>query len=352
MGKIRVKRDTYNGPMARAPATPRLRVRMKDVAADAGVDTSLVSRLLSGDETLSVRPETEARVLEAVRRLGYRRNTAARTLKTSRTMALGMVLPGFGNVIYGEIARGAEERASAAGYVLLITGDAAGAHNEVLEDRVDGLLYATATTASVPTLNAPGAPPAILINRREPATGPSVIVDDEAGVAVATSYLASLGHRLIAHIAGPQTVDTARRRQRGFVDAMADLGLEVPDGHVVEAPFDERGGAMATATLLAGPIRPTAIVVANAIAAVGAMGALRRAGLAIPGDISIAALHEIPNAPYLEPPLTTVRMPLVELGRRAVDVLLGMIDGGAGSDVLVERAPELIVRESCAPPRP
>ena len=146
---------------------------MKDVAAEAGVDTSLVSRLLSGDETLSVRPETEQRVMAAVRRLDYRRNPAARTLKTARTMALGMVIPDLRNVIYTEIAQGAEERAVAAGYVLLITGGAAKLRTEVLEDRVDGLLYAIATAESVPTMNAPGSPPAIMINRRGPGGSPA-----------------------------------------------------------------------------------------------------------------------------------------------------------------------------------
>jgi LacI family transcriptional regulator len=322
---------------------------MKDVAADAGVDTSLVSRLLSGDETLSVRPETEARVMEAVRRLGYRRNSAARALKTSRTMAIGMVLPDLGNVIYAAIASGAEERASAAGYVLLITSGAASLRTEVLEDRVDGLLYAIATAASVPVLNAPGSPPAILINRRETAAGPSVIVDDEAGVALATSYLISLGHERIAHIAGPQHVDTARRRRHGFVRAMGEHRLEVRPGYIVEGQFDELGGSTAANALLALAPRPTAIVAANAMAAVGAMAAVRAFGLAVPADISIVALHDIPQASYLEPPLTTVRMPLAELGSRSVDMLLGMIDGAVGTDIVVASPPELIVRGSCVP---
>ena len=132
-------------------ARPR-RVTMKDVAAAAGVDASLVSRLLSGDESLSVRPETEQRVMDAVQRLGYRRNPAARALKTARTMALGLIIPDLRNVIYTEIAVGAEERAAAAGYVLLITGGSAHLRQEILEDRVDGILYGVATADSVPTL--------------------------------------------------------------------------------------------------------------------------------------------------------------------------------------------------------
>jgi LacI family transcriptional regulator, galactose operon repressor len=323
---------------------------MKDVAAEAGVDTSLVSRLLNADQTLSVRPETEERVMAAVRRLAYRPNTAARTLKTARTMALGMVIPDLSNVIYAEIARGAGDRAAAAGYVLLISGAAAEVRTEILEDRVDGLLYAVATAQSVPDLDVPGAPPGILINRRGPASSPSVVVDDRAGVALATRYLLSLEHSRIAHVAGPQDVDTARRRRRGYVDAMTAAGLDVPAELTVESTFDEEGGAASTAALLRVTPRPTAIVAANSNAAVGAMAAVREAGLSVPQDVSVVGLHDIPHASYLNPALTTVRMPLAEMGGRAVDLLLGMIAGDPGGAVMVTTPPELIVRASCGPP--
>ena len=331
-------------------ARPR-RVTMKDVAAAAGVDASLVSRLLSGDESLSVRPETEQRVMDAVQRLGYRRNPAARALKTARTMALGLIIPDLRNVIYTEIAVGAEQRAAAAGYVLLITGGSAQLRQEILEDRVDGILYGVATADTVPTLNAPGSPPAMLINRRGPAEGSSVVVDDQAGVAMGTRYLISIGHRWIAHIAGPQNVDTARRRRRGYINAMAEAGLGIPDGYSAESSFNEVGGATAAAGLLHLTPRPTALVAANAVAAVGAMAAVRSQGLSVPEDISVVALHDIPQAAYLNPPLTTVRMPLAELGSRSVDMILTMINGGQVGHVVVATPPELIVRGSATRPR-
>ena len=330
---------------------PARRVRMKDVAAEAGVDPSLVSRLLSGDQSLSVRPETEARVMSAVRRLGYRRNPAARALKTARTMAIGMVIPDLRNVFYSEIAQAAEARAGAAGYVLLITGGDVRGRTEILEDRVDGLLYAIATAEAVPRMNAPGAPPAILINRRERDAGPSVIVDDQAGVALGTRHLISLGHRWIAHIAGPLNVDTARRRRRGYLNAMAEAGLEVPPGYIAESTFDEVGGATAAAALLALDPCPTAIIAANSVAAVGAMSTVRTSGLNVPDDVSVVGLHDIPHASYLNPPLTAVRMPLAELGSRSVDAVLGMINGIAPGDLVVATPPELIVRGSTAAAR-
>lgn len=331
-------------------ASPPPRVRMQDVAAAARVDTSVVSRVLSGDAALSVRPETRRRVHEAVQRLGYRPNPAARALKTARTMAIGMLLPDLANTVYAEIARGAEERASAAGYILLIATGTAAVRRVVLAGRVDGVLYAIATTENVADIRPEPALPSLLVNRREPGAGPSVIVDDEAGVATAVRHLLDLGHTRIAHIGGPRAVDTARRRLAGYERALRERGLPVRPELVAEARFDERGGATAAARLLLLDPPPSALVVANVGAAIGAMATAREAGLEIPRDLSVIGFHDVPMAPYLAPPLTTVRMPLAELGSRAVDELLAMIDGAEVADVVVAAAPELVLRGSSAPP--
>jgi LacI family transcriptional regulator len=329
---------------------PPPRVRMQDVAAAARVDTSVVSRVLSGDAALNVRPETRLRVLEAVQRLGYRPNPAARALKTSRTMAIGMLLPDLANTVYAEIARGAEERASAAGYILLIATGTAAARRAILAGRVDGVLYAIATTENVADIRPEPALPSLLVNRREPGAGPSVIVDDEAGVATAVRHLLDLGHTRIAHIGGPRAVDTARRRAAGYERALRERGLPVRPELVAEARFDERGGATAASRLLLLDPPPSALMVANVSAAIGAMATAREAGLEIPRDLSVIGFHDVPMAPYLAPPLTTVRMPLAELGSRAVDELLAMIDGREVGDVVVAAAPELVLRGSSAPP--
>jgi LacI family transcriptional regulator len=130
---------------------------------------------------------------------------------------------------------------------------------------------------------------------------------------------------------------------------MAEHGLETVPGSIVEAQFDELGGATAARALLALTPPPTAIVAANAVAAVGAMAAVRASGRTIPADVSIIGFHDIPQAAYLDPPLTTVQMPLAELGSRSVDVVLGMIGGAPGADIVVASPPELIVRGSCGP---
>jgi LacI family transcriptional regulator len=195
-----------------------------------------------------------------------------------------------------------------------------------------------------------GGIPALLVNRREACGIPSVTVDDEAGAALATRHLLSLGHRTIANVAGPQNSDTGRRRLLGYRRALAEAGCTAETDWVAEASFDEAGGHVAASRLLRLEPRPTALFVANVRAALGASAAVRRLGLRVPADVSIVGFHDAPFAGYLEPPLTTVRMPLHEMGRQAVDNLLTLLSGGAVDDVMVATPPELIVRASTAPP--
>ena len=328
----------------------RRTVRLRDVAAAAGVDASVVSRVLSGDSRLSIRPETRQRVLEAAARLDYRPNTAARTLKTARTMAIGMIVPDLANVSYATIAQGAEEAAGAAGYTLLVAHGSAAERLPDLHGRIDGLLIGMATSETPRHGEFGGGVPALLVNRREPCGIASVTVDDEAGGALATRHLISLGHRLIAHVAGPQNADTARRRLRGYASALEAAGIELDPERIAETSFDEAGWHVAADRLLQLEPRPTALFVANVHAAIGALAAARRLGLRIPEDVSLVSFHDAPFAAYLDPPLTTVRMPLEEMGRRAVDSLLALLSGRPVGDVMVGTPPELVVRASAARP--
>lgn len=328
----------------------RRTVRLRDVAAAAGVDASVVSRVLSGDARLSIRPETRERVLAAAARLDYRPNTAARTLKTARTMAIGMIVPDLANVNYATIAQGAEEAAATAGYVLLVAHGSASDRLPDLHGRIDGLLIGMATSETPRHGEFGGGVPALLVNRREPCGVPSVTVDDEAGGALAVSHLLSLGHRRIAHVAGPQNADTARRRLRGYTAALEAAGICAAPDWVAETTFDEAGGHVAATRLLRLQPRPTALFVANVRAAIGALAAARRVGLRVPAELSIVGFHDAPFAPYLDPALTTVRMPLEEMGRQAVDSLLALLGGQTVDDTMVATPPELVVRASSAPP--
>jgi LacI family transcriptional regulator len=336
-------------PHAQAPR--RGAARLRDVAEAAGVDTSIASRILSGDSALTVRPDTRRRVLEAAARLAYRPNTAARALKTRKTMAIGMIVPELTNVAYATIATGADERASRAGYALLVATGSVRDRLDAIDGRIDGLLVGIATSETVRMGDLGGALPTVLVNRHELLGLPSVTVDDEAGCVLGTEHLLSLGHRHIGHVAGPQNSDTGRRRRAGYVRALRGAGIEPAPDWIVEASYDEAGGELAASRLLRSSPRPTALLVANIRAAIGALAAARRLGLVVPDDVSLVGFHDAPVAMYLDPELTTVKMPLREMGSAAVESLLAILEGREVDDVRIQTPPELVVRASTAPPR-
>ncbi len=343
------KRAPQKRSKAEAPAKSGP-VRMRDVAAVAGVDASVVSRVLSGDERLLVRPETRQRVLDAVERLGYRPNIAARMLKTARTMAIGMVIPDFANAAYAQIAHGAEQRAHELGYILLVASGTIQDRLPQLHGRVDGLLYAIATSDPSAPIRLPEGMPSLLVNRREPRLGPSIVGNDEACAVLATQHLIELGHRRIAHIVANVAVDTGRRRTAGYVRAMSEAGLPVAPDLAIETQFDERGGYEATLELLRRDPPPTAIFVATARWALGALAACDELGVRVPEDFSIVAFSDIPIGRFLHPALTTVQLPLVEMGDRAIDMLLRLVNGEQVEDVMLDDPPQLTVRASTGPP--
>jgi LacI family transcriptional regulator len=330
-------------------------VRLADVAAAAGVGTSIASRVINNDPTVNIRPETRERVLKAARELDYRPNAFARGLKLARTTTLGMVIPNIAYPVNAEIIRGAERAAAEAGYVILLadaeefvkSGEAY--KRLLLEQRVDGLLIASAAT-SEPFLSelAEHRLPFVLVNRRSPKAGPSITGDDAAGMALAVDHLVELGHRQIALITGPPDVDTAKRRLSGYRSAMRAGHLRIPRGYIVESALSEEGGMRAMEQLLELDRRPTAVVAWSIAAAIGALCSMYRRGMNVPGEMSIVAFHDAPIAAYLIPPLTTVWMPLGEMAERSVEMLLRLIDRRPVRSETVATPPRLVLRESTA----
>jgi LacI family transcriptional regulator len=342
--------------MTKAPARP---IRLADVAQVAGVGTSIVSRVLNADATLSIRPETRERILAAARDLNYRPNAFARGLKLARTMTIGLVIPNLAYPVNAEIIRGAERRAAAAGYVVLLADSeeflqAGEAFERLLrEGRVDGLLIASASTdEEVVRALARAGLPFVLVNRRVTRVGPSVTVDDVRGMKIGVEHLISLGHRRIAYIGGPADADTAQRRLTGFRTAMREARLRAPMARLAEAPFDEEGGFRAMTELLNRGPRPTAVAVWSLATAVGALAAARETGVHVPEQLSMVAFHDAPMASYLDPPLTTVRMPLREMAERGVECLLALIDGRDVENVVIGTTPVLVERASTTRPPP
>ena len=341
-----------------SPPPGRRRVTLADVAVSAEVDRSVVSRVLNDDPRLSIRPETRERVLTAVRELGYRRNAMARSLRTQRAEAFGFVIPTFENPIYASIIQGAEREAERRGLALLTSSaehesfSVASLVDLAGQGRIDGLLLAVED--DVDTIDAELdalAIPWMLVNRRSPKARRWAILDDEGAARIAVEHLVQLGHRRIAHLAGPPGADTASRREDGYGRAMADAGLEVGSGFVLPSDYTNEGGASALRRLLDGPAEVTAVFAANVAAAIGALGVAHERGVRVPDDLSIVAVHDLPLAGYLNPPLTTVRMPLQALGERAVG-LLSDVPARERLHTVVRGPMELVVRKSTAAPRP
>jgi LacI family transcriptional regulator len=331
------------------------KVTLSDVAALARVDRSVVSRVVNGDPKLNIRPETRQRVLETIDKLGYRPNAAARSLRTARAYMFGLFIPDFANPVYAEIIKGAETAAARLGYGLM-TASSEGVrlglshYIDLLgQGRVDGLLFAGDDSGHEgERLRALGLP-WVLVNRRMPGSERYVVLDDEHGSHLAVDHLVALGHRRIAHLAGPDTADTARRRRAGYASAMAKAGLPVDPRLIAHADYTPAGGTAAMTSLLATDEPPTAVFVANVASAVGALHAAYEQGFSVPRDVSVIAVHDMPLAGHLVPPLTTVRMPLEELGRRALELLATRGPEETIAEVVTESV-EVAVRDSTAPP--
>jgi LacI family transcriptional regulator len=337
------------------PGTRPPRNRLEDVAQSAGVSKSIASRVLNGDPTLLVRPETRERVIKAARELDYRPHAAARGLKRAETGALGLLVPPLTNPVYVRIIRAAFERALERDFVVLLVEDVDAAQAErsasrlFQAGRVDGLMVASARPGHpvIRSLSEHGMPH-VFVNRGVAESGRNVVVDEARASAAALEHLSTLGHRRIGHVAGPHELDTARRRTAGFVEAAAAHGLDV---EVAEGDFGESGGAAAARELLERRPDLTALYTSTLSQAVGVYHTAWELGLEVPADLSLVGYDDMPLAEYLRPPLTTVRTPLAELGAAAVDALLDQLLGGEPRDVVVETAPEVVVRASTAEPR-
>lgn len=333
---------------------------LSDVAARAGVSVSAVSRVLSDAPSARVSEGTRQRIHEAAAELGYRPNFAARALKFARTNVVGLVVPDLTNAIFTELMRGVEDEAHRRGYMVLLARAEGMPEGEepiprlIGEGRVDGALVQVGDNMRPQDLESlvAGELPVVFVNSIHPLGVGSVVLDDERGMNLATQHLIDLGHSRIALVNGLASSDSARRREVGFRRTMADAALPVPDEYVTRLGYDPRSGGAALSELAALETPPTAIVVANVNAAHGALLEARRLGLRVPEDLSIVAVHDAWTAENAWPPLTTVRMPLYELGRTAMGAIFDRITAGTVSDVVVrDPAPQLIVRESAAPPQ-
>jgi LacI family transcriptional regulator len=298
-------------------------VTLKDVAALAGVHPATASRALNPETRLLVSEDTATRILAAASSLGYRPNPVARSLRTRRSHTVGVLIPDLNNPLFPPIVRGIEDRLAADGYVALIGNTDSDDERERLvfelmrARHVDGFVFATARLRSALLAEAAAAGlPVVLVNRHAEGYGfPSVSVDNERGIAMAISHLVSLGHRRIAHIAGPQDVSTGLSRYRGFIAAMGEHDLPVDPGLVRYArAYSVEEGDRCCRELLAAGSGCTAVAAANDMLAVGCYAALEEAGLRCPEDISVVGFNNMPFIDRLRPPMTTISFPHYQVG--------------------------------------
>lgn len=336
---------------------PHRRVRLQDVAARAGVSKSVASRVLNGDPSLSARVETRERVLETARALGYRPDPVARALASSLTGAIALLVPSFGNAAYLPIIRGAYQRAREHGFILLSAEDFdAQQADEAFTDmvqagRVDGLLIASALPAR-PLRAALSRHwvPHVFVNRAVPGAVSNLVMDVASASRLAFEHLTGLGHVHLGHVAGPSNVESARRREKAFLAAARERGL--PAVSVRRGAFSETAGEACTARLLREHPEVTAVYASSFLQAVGALRAATRHKRRVPEDLSLVAYEDAELAEYLNPPLSTIAMPMEGLGSRAVDMLVDQIAGKAPRIEVLDGAPQLIERGSTRPPGP
>jgi len=337
-------------------------VTLKDVARRAGVSVSLVSRVLNEDPGVRVRDNTRDRILKLAEQMDYRANHAGRALRLSRSGALALLVPDVHNAVFAELLNGVEDGADEVGHtVLLGRAERVGKDRDILrrlvgEGRVDGCLLQRGDRLDDQTLSAliTHDVPVVLVNGTSPrgaTTYSSVSVDDAAGARLAAAHLIGLGHTRIGLVSGSRTTGTARRREEGFREALHAAGLRQSTEWTTRLGYEPEQGRKALGEIMAAKRRPTALVVANINAAFGVLGAARELGVDVPGELSVIAIHDDWVAAYTAPPLTTVRMPLYEMGRQAVRVLMDVLNGKEPTEVMVtEPGPELVLRSTTAAP--
>jgi LacI family transcriptional regulator len=332
------------------------RVTLREVAKTAGVHISTVSRALDPNSRHLINSEIVSRIVKISRELDYRRNAAAFSLKTSQTRTIGVIIPDITNAIFPPIIRGIEDSLATGGY-LAIVGNTDGAHEReqdllatFLARGVDGLILASVEREDDAVERAAAEnTPIVTVNRQVDRDQVSSVVHDETeGIRRVLTHLASLGHRRIAMIAGPQTSSTGARRYAAFDQFRNALRLEIDERLVVfAAAYNEAAGEQGVEELIAGGGDFTAVVCGNDRLAVGAIAALARLKLRCPEDISVTGYNDMSMMDRIDPPLTTVRIQQYKMGREAGAMLQRMIGGQSQAQHLVLPV-ELMIRGSTA----
>jgi len=307
--------------------------RIADVAKLAGVSTATVSRALTAPHRL--RPDTLARVAEAVRHTGYTPNLAARTLRARRTMLVLVVVPDIANPFFSDVLRGIDEGLSKDGYGFLIGNLGNTRANEprladvALSGQVDGvlLLNGRIPTGGPRSLSPTEIPMVAICEAIPGAAIPQIEVENREAARAAVAHLASLGHRHIAYLSGPKDNILEHERRGGFCEGLKDASIPRRDARFYTGDFSFHAGVAAAEQFLRVGERPTALFAANDEMVIGFMKRIRSAGVSVPDDVSVIGFDGIEFSDFVEPTLTTFRQPRRELGYEGASLLVAAMRG-------------------------
>lgn len=354
------RRNTGDAASAGAKGAQRgQKVTIGDVAARAGVSKSAVSFVFNGRP--GVGETAKQRILEAARELDWRPDARARALSRSRAQALGLIIRRDPELLstdpfFPQFVAGVESTLSTVGYALVLqVVDGEQAERDAYsrfahESRVDGVFLTDLRTQDErPSILAALGMPCVLLGSDDDMNGSSLIgLDDAAGIRRAVRHLHALGHQRIAHVAGADRYVHSRVRRDAWADEMSQLGLA--PGPIVGADFTGASGARATHELLDHPQPPTSIIYANDIMAIAGISAAIDRGVRVPHDLSIVGFDDIPLAPYVIPPLTTVRQDVFQWGNACARALVSIVEDEAPGSIQLPPV-EFIVRGSTGPVR-
>lgn len=328
-------------------------VTIKDVARRAGVSASTVSRALSGK--IPVDGVTKKKILDAVQEMGYQPNILARGLKEGKSKTIGLIMPNVRDLVFPAAIRGITDVARQLGYTVVLCNTDEDLErekeyvNSLRQRLVDGLIFSTAVPESEHIIQLRQQRfPVVLLIRHLGETVDAVIADNFTGGYEGTRHLLSRGFKKIALINGSLKLDLYRQRYAGYQQALSEVGVaEVPE-LVVHDTVGWEDAYHATRELLAeGRPRPEAVFATSDAKALGAIKAVKEAGLRVPEDISVLGYDNIETGALMDPPLSTISQPFYEMGQRAAERLIKLIQTKRWLRPVVEKLPvDIVVRES------
>jgi LacI family transcriptional regulator len=333
------------------------KITIKEVAAATGVSFGTVSRVINND--VHVKQATRERVLSAMQQMGFVVNRQARSLAGGKTNTVGVLVPDLGTGYIGEIIRGIDAELSFADLDLILYTTHRTASKEanyvanLAKGMVDGLLLVLPRSLAgfIGTLTQRNFPFVLIDHQGTGQDCPAVGATNWQGGYNATEFLIKLGHQRIGFITGSKDLGCSVDRLAGYRSALRTYHIPESPELIFEGTFFQPDGYAGASALLDLPVAPTAIFASNDVMAMGVMDAVRNRGLRVPDDVSILGFDDIPQASLVRPALTTINQPLEKMGRVATQMLLDLLQNPGKKAERIELPTQLVVRESCSPPR-